>query len=634
MNLLIFDIEGNSLKPDIIWCLAAMTPKGVRSTTDYEKMKQKLLEAPIIIGHNITRFDVPVLERILGIKIKAKIVDTLALSWSLFPERNQHGLEEWGEDLGIKKPEIIVWDDPNLLPEYIHRCEEDVKINTKLWNKIWKLLMRLYDDDEKKAWEYIDYISFKMDCAREQERSKWKLDIDTCKKAFDELSLKKEEATLALIEVMPKVPQMVKKSRPSKPFKKDGSYSEYGARWFHLLRQNNLPEDYDGVVEVVNGYEDGNPASNPQLKKWLFDCGWKPITFKYKKEDDGTTRKIPQINLEHGGGICPSVQHLYEHHPEFKLLEGLGVVSHRVSILAGFLDNVDPAGFVPAQISGLTNTLRFKHKTIVNLPKVGKLYAKDIRGSLIAPEGMELCGSDMSGLEDRLKQHYIYPHDPDFVNEMLADDYDPHLSLAVLAKRVTEEGMATYKWYASLKDDEKKVADVVRVNIAKEIKPIRDIFKNGNYACQYGAGPPRLALTANISLKEAEFVHATYWKKNWAIKVVAEEQEVKTVNGTMWLKNPINGFYYWLKQKKDIFSTLVQGSASYVFDLWVMEFRKKRSQLTAQFHDEVVLCVKIGYRKPCETMLRDAIKAVNDNLKLNRELGIDVQFGSRYSDIH
>lgn len=151
---------------------------------------------------------------------------------------------------------------------------------------------------------------------------------------------------------------------------------------------------------------------------------------------------------------------------------------------------------------------------------------------------------------------------------------------------------------------------------------------------QYGAGPPRLALTANISLAKAEDVHATYWKKNWAIKVVADEQTTKELNGLLWLKNPINGFWYWSKKKHNVFSTLVQGSASYVFDLWVMEFRKKRPQLTGQFHDEVVLCVKQGYRKQCETLLRDAIKAVNDNLKLNRELGIDVQFGTRYSDIH
>jgi hypothetical protein len=617
-NLYVVDIEGDSLLPTKIWTVAAhnLSTNKLKSTTNYDSMKTLLEKAEVIIGHNFYRWDSVQLERLLEVEIKAKIVDTLALSWYLYPERHNHGLEEWGEDLGIEKPPIIRWDDPDMIDEYVHRCREDVKINTKLWNKMYKHLLAIYDTDEA-VWEFIDYLMFKMDCAREQERSKWKLDIELCTKALGELVERQQEAVQKLIEVMPSVPTIMKKTRPAKPYKANGSYSVHGALWFSLLKEKGLPEDYDDVVEVVNGYTPGNPGSSQQVKKWLFDSGWVPETFKYVKEENGNVRKIPQVNLEHGGGICPSIIRLYQSHAEFQLLEGLGIISHRISILRGFLDNVDEDGFVQAQIAGLTNTLRFKHKTVVNLPKVGKAYADAIRGSLIAPDGYELCGSDMASLEDRLKQHYIYPHDPDFVNEMLADDYDPHLSLAVLAKEITELQMAKYK---SGED--------------KSIKPIRDIFKNGNYACQYGAGPPRLALTANITVAKAEQVHAAYWKKNWAIKTVADEQEVKTVRGQMWLRNPINGFYYSLRSKKDIFSTLVQGSASYVFDLWVQKFREKRSQLTAQFHDEVVLCVKLGFRKQAEVLLRTAIKAVNDQLKLNRELGIDVQFGSRYSEIH
>lgn len=617
LNELIFDIEGDSLTPTKIWCLAANTPNGVRSTTSYDKMREKLLNAEVLIGHNITRFDIPVLERLLDITITAKLVDTLALSWYLYPDRIMHGLEEWGEDLGIPKPKIIEWDNPELLPEYIHRCEEDAKINTLLWKRMWKRLLVLYETEEE-VWKFLDYMSFKMDCAREQERSGWKLDVERCRTALDELETHKAGVVAQLIEAMPQVNVVAKKARPAKPFKQDGTWSVHGAKWFQLLRENGLPEDYQGEVEVITGTVQGNPNSHVQVKDWLYGAGWVPETFKYVRDKEtGETREIPQINLEHGQGICPSIQRLYDTHPDFRLLEGLGVVSHRISILSGFLSSVDDRGYVQAQIAGLTNTLRFKHKTVVNLPKVGKPYGDVIRGVLIASEGTELCGSDMSSLEDRLKQHYIYPHDPDYVNEMLADDYDPHLALALQAGEVDEEQVAKYK---SGED--------------KSIKPIRDIFKNGNYACQYGAGPPRLALTANISEKKAKKVHKAYWDKNWAIKEVAGEQYIKTVKGQMWLKNPINGFYYSLRYEKDIFSTLVQGSASYVFDLWVQEFRKKRSQLTAQFHDEVVLCIKQGFRDKAKKLLRDAIKAVNDNIKLNRELDIDVQFGSRYSDIH
>ena len=282
------------------------------------------------------------------------------------------------------------------------------------------------------------------------------------------------------------------------------------------------------------------------------------------------------------------------------------------------MENVDEDGFVKARIAGFTNTLRFKHKECVNLPGVDKPYGELIRGCLTVPDDEhELCGSDMSSLEDRLKCHYIYPHDPDYAEEISTPGYDPHLSLAVSAKAITEEAMELFK----------KTKD-------KAIGLVRKTFKKTNYTAQYGAGGPRIAISAGVSEKEGRALHKAYWEKNWAIKTVAGEQTIKHVGDQMWLLNPINGFYYSLRHEKDIFSTLVQGSASYVFDLWVQNIRKKRNQLTAQFHDEIVLCVKKGFRERCEKLLRDCIQEVNDVLKLNRQLDIEVQYGLRYSDIH
>lgn len=618
----IFDIEANGLTPTKIWCLAIKDSKGSKSTTNYDHMRKFFTKAKILVGHNITRWDVPVVERLLNIKITALIVDTLALSWYLYPDVMKHGLEDWGEELGVAKPEIDDWHNLTI-EEYIHRCETDVKINSLLWDKMWRYLNDIYDTEEE-IWSFIRYLADKMDCAREQERSRWKLDVDRCSTELEKLLSVQTETVAKLISAMPKVKKYTSKSRPAKPFKKDGSFSTVGARWFALVRGHypNFNDDevvaFDGTIDVEVAEVDGNPNSSQQVKEWLYSLGWKPETFKYVRDGDDV-RAIPQINLEHGTGICPSVSRLSSVDSGVEYLEGLGVISHRISILRGFIDNVDSDNFIQAQVAGLTNTLRFKHKTIVNLPKVNKPYGDIIRGVLIAPDGYELCGSDMNSLEDRLKQHYIYPYDPDYVNEMNRSDYDPHLSLALLAGSISSDAMAAY---ISGHD--------------KSIKPIRDIFKNGNYACQYGAGPPRLALTANISLAEAKKVHAAYWKKNWAIKEVAKAQRVRTVKGQMWLQNPINKFWYALRTEKDIFSTLVQGSASYVFDKWVSIFRKARPQLTAQFHDEVVLCVRQaeGVREKATALLQSAIRQLNEELNLNRELGVDVQFGARYSDIH
>lgn len=618
-NGFVVDLEGDSLTPTRIWCIAAhnLETGKSKSTIDYDEMRRLLEKAEVLVMHNGARFDVPVMERLLNVSIKAKIIDTLALSWYLYPDRMTHGLEDWGEDLGVQKPTIIRWDDPELLPEYIHRCEEDVKINTLLWKRMWKRLLVLYETEEE-VWKFLDYLSFKMDCAREQERSGWKLDVERCRTALDELETHKAGVVASLLEAMPQVNVVAKKARPAKPFKQDGTWSVHGAKWFQLLREHNLPEDYQGEVEVVVGTEPPKPSSPKQVKDWLYGAGWVPETFKYVRDKEtGETREIPQINLEHGQGICPSISRLYDKHPEFQLLEGLGVVSHRISILNGFLDNVDADGYIKAQIAGLTNTLRFKHKTVVNLPGVDKPYGELIRGCLIAPEGHELCGSDMSSLEDRLKCHYIYPHDPEYAAEISTPGYDSHLSLAVSDGKLTEEQMEAYK-----------------AGTDKSAAPIRKKYKSVNYSAQYGAGGPRIAIAAGTSEKEGKALHKAYWKKNWAIKVVAAEQYIKTVKGQMWLKNPINGFYYSLRYEKDIFSTLVQGTASYVFDLWVMNVRKVRPQLTGQFHDEFILCPKKGFRDKCSALIRAAMKQLNEELKLNRELDCEIQYGDTYAAIH
>lgn len=49
------------------------------------------------------------------------------------------------------------------------------------------------------------------------------------------------------------------------------------------------------------------------------------------------------------------------------------MINHRKSYLEDFLKNVQPNGYIQAQIGGLTNTIRLRHKTLINLPKVSAL---------------------------------------------------------------------------------------------------------------------------------------------------------------------------------------------------------------------------------------------------------------------
>jgi len=1022
MKLCVFDVEGNDLDATKLWCLtAAIYSKGkwrLKTTTNYDEMRSFLLGCDRLVGHNITRWDIPTLERILGIEIKAKLVDTLVLSWYLYPDKNLHGLDDWGKEFGIPKPKIAQNEWKGALPneteeqflaKMSHRCEEDVKINTKFLDKAWRDLRNLYDDNDDEVWRLVDYLQFKMNCARAAEKSRWLLDSERCTRVYNELLSEKEIKVAELAEVMPLDEKFKTMERPeslytkSKTMKKPKVYkknngdlsasgkrykaaceslgldpekeksilipsttlSAAGIKWIELLEANGLPETHKDPITYIASSKKGNPNAPQQVKDWLYSYGWKPETFKYDRKD-GEPRKTPQIRMEVKGvkTLCYSVRDLFVKEPKLELLEGLSVLTHRIGILKGFLANVDDEGYIMAQIAGLTNTLRFKHKTIVNLPSVGKAYGKDIRGCLIAPEGYELVGSDMSSLEDRTKQHYMWDYDPEYVKEMMTDDFDPHLDLAVVAEFLTEEqaqshkdwntydGLATeanhnkdnkaYKKYIDLRDKENKFGaergkaktanyaclptsntevltrngwkfihelphsnfvdimlyndgvdklefgkpthlhkynnvDVVKMSSSSwsitsthnhrwlgkvrtgrgktrrveynKVKTTEDIkseysilntaefnyetynnrvsleefellgfilsdghlnfdsssfsisqsrkkylsrilslissigIKYSNYTnnsdvdviglpmayardlyrrlglgtelkgtkhdfsyieqflrcstdqlskllegfwlgdgtskgkdfnkdsleisqnegnireaiytvgvllgkkvtsksqlrminsrytgcqtikkevikgvdvfcytvptgyflirqdgittitgnCVYGAAGATVARAGGMTPEEGVDLVEKYWVRNWSVKDIARDQRVKTCLKGKWLFNPVSKFWYSLRSDKDRFSTLNQGTGVYCFDMWIKNFMEVRYQLTGQMHDEVILLVKKGNRDKVIKLLKDAIKKTNEQLNLNRELDVDVQFGHSYAEIH
>lgn len=455
----VFDLEANGLLDTVtkIHCICThivdTTAKTVvrTSLTDYPSMRQFLLESETLVGHNIIRYDIPVAEKVLGIKIRARKIDTLGLSWYLFPLRVIHGLEEWGKDFAIQKPPIVDWEG---LPveDYIYRCSEDVRINVMLFKYQKDYLRQLYGGEIDSI---MNYLSFKLDCAREQEQVKWRLDREFCERNLEELSEEKERKRELLAAVMPRIPRFKIKARPKVMECKDGSTSKLGEYWYQLLEEQGLPEHHNGALKLLDHEDEGNPNSPQQIKDWLTGLGWIPETFTYVKEWQGNRqvqREIPQIMSNDGTGVCSSIKKMFSEHPDLIHLEDYSVLKHRTGLLKGFLKDVDDNGFLKAEINGFTNTLRFQHKTIVNLPQMPKKYWSEIRGCLIAPsEEHELCGADMSALEDSTKLHYISFFDRGYVKELLTPGFDSHLDICKLAGYLTEDEEKFYKWYHSQK---------------------------------------------------------------------------------------------------------------------------------------------------------------------------------------
>jgi DNA polymerase I-like protein with 3'-5' exonuclease and polymerase domains len=294
-------------------------------------------------------------------------------------------------------------------------------------------------------------------------------------------------------------------------------------------------------------------------------------------------------------------------------------------------------------MAGFTNTLRLRHaKPIVNLPGVSGAIPKAIldigmdsdlksvlqesvdairdgaliRECIVAPKGYELCGSDITSLEDNTKRHFMYDYDPEYVEEQMAEGFDPHLDLAVRAGALTEEQAQAHK------------------DKTEDYKAIRHLYKTANYSCIYGVGAPKLGDTLGIPVREAKKLIEAYWNRNWSVKMLSRDTITKTSGESLWLWNPVNGFYYSVRSEKDIFSTLNQGTGAFVFDLWLKFMRSKDIIPILQYHDEMLAVVKLGRRKEVKKILEESMERVNEMLKLNVKITVDVQFGDSYASVH
>ena len=373
-----------------------------------------------------------------------------------------------------------------------------------------------------------------------------------------------------------------------------------------------------------------NPTSHIQLKKWLYELDWNPVTFKVSKN---TGKKVPQVSSPFGQGICASVKKLYDREPALRELDGLFVIQHRLGIINAFLEEVDESGRVYASANGFTNTLRLQHKRpIVNLPSVSKAYGTEVRGCLTVPnDDYIMCGSDVSGLEDNTKQHYIYFFDPDYVTQMRVPGFDAHIDVAVVAGLMSKEEAVYYQSFDEIENPTKE-----QKKEYFRLKDIRHDAKVVNFSAVYGAGPPKMAEALGRSLQEAQALHKTYWSRNKAVKQTARACKVNTIQHQKWLYNPLSHFWMYLKAEKDRFSTLNQSSGVYVFDTWLRNVRRRIHpiKVVLQYHDELLLVCKKEERDFVDQALKDAMEETNKIINLNVSIGVSTSWGSNYAECH
>ena len=160
--------------------------------------------------------------------------------------------------------------------------------------------------------------------------------------------------------------------------------------------------------------------------------------------------------------------------------------------------------------------------------------------------------------------------------------------------------------------------------------------------CQYGAGAVTIARTAGVDLATAKKLVKAYKKLNWSINEISKDQIRKTVSHGMYQWNPYSKMWYYLKTEKDSFSTLVQGSGSFLLDVWlkcidnikVRDGVKDKLKLCMSQHDENLQEFQGLTDEYVRDIFQEALDMVNKSLKVKIPFGCDTQMGQKYSEIH
>ena len=667
-NVLIGDIETTGFIEDMqgvesdlhvlgIAYLDSNKKWNVKTTKNKEDVK-KVFENPnnTIVGHNFFMFDVPALEKIFkDINIQATILDSLLVAWYIEPNRikegKKYGLGNYNEEFGIKKPDIESWTDLSF-EEYANRVTEDCKINTNLWVKHLSMLRELYENDDDRIKSLLKFLMTKGKVYKMHQDNPLTLNVEQCEKnllLFDEMI---KERVDKLKTVMPKISVDIIRTKPKSIHKANGELSVAGERWMKLIKGCNLKDDYDGEIKEVLKYEDANPQSPVQVKDWLFSLGWIPEIFNETKNTKGELKKIPQTK-DKEKNLCKSIIKLSEAIPEIRELTDLSLLQHRRGYFTGFMRDKIRGNKIVADIGGFTNTLRIRHRILVNLIKPSAPYGEYVRSLLTPPEGEVMIGADVSALESITRNNFVYDIDRKFVEDQSHPFYDPHLEICEIAGLMSEAEVYFYKWWkekrknpnitleelGKVPEDFQFILDSYKTDEEKiefhdKLDKKRHSGKQTNYRSMYGVGKDKLAKELKITTKESSKLIDAYWIKNKCVRTFSESCETKTVGGQLWVKNPLNTYYYSLRSEKDIFSTINQGTGDYIFTLWQHNLMNMGVKLYAGFHDEIVTCCK---PEDCEVVivkLKRAMELVNKQLKLKVPVGIDYKIGSTYAEVH
>lgn len=419
---LVFDIETNGLLEEttkihslVIYDTASKETYSCTNHGNYMSIEEglKILEnAEEIAGHNIIKFDIPVIKKIYpSFNPKGKLFDTLLMSKLVYPDvgimddinirkflypasiklkngktkmiRGSYALFAWGYRLQEYKGDYCEEDDCwfEWTPDMQRYCEQDVVVTAKLLSCIRKHPIPEQTIELEHKFAQILFL--------QEQRGVY----------FD----KEKAINLAgkLIEDKERIERELKSAFPNEV--KEETF---------IPKANNKTRGYvKGVPFTKKTVVEFNPSSRQMIANGLIrKYGWKPV----KRSVTG----LPVIDEE----VLETLNYA-----EAPLLKEYFLITKTLGQLAdgknAWLKMIAKDGAIHGHVDTIgAVTCRCTHNSpnLAQVPAVDGFMGKECRELFIAREGYKLVGCDASGLELRCLAHYM--NDSDYTNEILNGD--------------------------------------------------------------------------------------------------------------------------------------------------------------------------------------------------------------------
>lgn len=624
----VFDLESDGLLLDItkIHCISLYDidsgSTGTYSGSKIPEGLEILRDAEMLIGHNITGYDVAAIKKLYPKwDTKAELVDTLLATCILHPSYGILSLEDWAIKLKLDESKVQHDDWSMYSPEMRERCESDVRINYKVYehlrnNKAYSsisIALRLEQQVALiHAQQIINGVTFDV-----KRGISLLNELDRRLETRRDLLVDTGPMTCVLVGVTKKNQKGMRKLKADmiadgkvpigthKCYRSDGPYTIATKDYFPNGEYFKVHGPYT-KIEIKKL----NPDSKEEVKELLLSLGWVPTEWNRRKDKVSGEWRVTSPRL---------TEDSYESLPEGfgKAVAEYNMMSHRRNFLFNKKDKTKGAlaavykrgdgRVTPDAFTCGTPTARYRHSgTVCNIPRPTTVYGPEIRSLFRVPKGYLMVGVDLSGIEARCLAWYL-----------LKGKYTKARETADLI----------------LSPD--KTNDFHSYN-AKNWGVSRDIAKNTLYCLMYGGGAKKLAQTAGKPESMGARLKKDFYKAHPGIKELIEDLE-GAYGRKGWIKC-IDGRPLYVRSKMKLLNTLLQATAAVVFKMWMVELDILKTDNIKQiiaYHDELV------YEVPDEETAEEWSKVTEDTaLEIGKRMKSPIpieakaQIGLNWSEVH